>query len=383
MDSVAACWEIGVANATADGFKDSTSAAFASCQMSLTNPSGMSIAGAAQAVSMISPQWDLIASCFTKYRLTKVKFHYYPQSSTASTSRMVFAYASDPNHPNIYGATTQAQLEIVEDSIPFAPWSTWSMDVSSKINRDWRFTYDALASAVQTSASSYIERFASFGAIGCISSTTVLATYGLLYLELGIEFCEFCPITTTRPALLDALHSRITVEKEKRPVSKDDQGVCETSGQDRRRSRVGSSSTHYVETTTLGEEEEEDDEMEGFIMRKLARKEAKLRKELADRWSAMFKDVGKGKERMGRILPQEVIPEEDPSSSYSEPQSESIGGSDRREKPVFDGLRPGIVTPGSPTVDSLSDSELGRLFMQRRLAAKAEGSPGSPPKPLL
>ena len=44
-----------------------------------------------------------IGSAFVRYRVTKCKFIYEPQSPTTVNDRLVFAFAADPEHPLIKG----------------------------------------------------------------------------------------------------------------------------------------------------------------------------------------------------------------------------------------------------------------------------------------
>lgn len=146
--------------------------------------------------NMISPAWDLIASAFTRYRVKRCVFHYRPQSTTTQAGRLVFAFAADPDHPLIFSSTpTQNKLLACADSIPFAPWNAWSMDVTSRINRDMlMYTFDPSGATTEGS-----DRFGSFGSIGCLADTTQAGgpSIGLIYIEMTVEFVEFCPVSSS------------------------------------------------------------------------------------------------------------------------------------------------------------------------------------------
>lgn len=146
--------------------------------------------------NMISPAWDLIASAFTRYRVKRCIFHYRPQSTTTQAGRLVFAFAADPDHPLIFSSTpTQNKLLACADSVPFAPWNAWSMDVTSRINRDMlMYTFDPSGATTEGS-----DRFGSFGSIGCLADTTQVGgpSIGLIYIEMTVEFVEFCPVSSS------------------------------------------------------------------------------------------------------------------------------------------------------------------------------------------
>ena len=146
-------------------------------------------------IAWISPVFKYEALLFTRYRVKSLEFVYEAQSATDIHDRLVFAYAEDPNHPLITPDETsspniQENLLALENSVAFAPWRTWSMDVSDVCRSDLLYT------AAQTDS---VERLTNFCAIGCIPSTTYTSTqavtvYGILYIRATIEFTEMCPI---------------------------------------------------------------------------------------------------------------------------------------------------------------------------------------------
>lgn len=154
---------------------------------------------------MISPVLDLEGSAYTRYRVNSLKFEYDPQSATSSDGRYIFAYAADPAHPIIASVTTNtpttAGLESLTDVMPFGAWEPWVLDVSasvSKFRQEWLYTSPQDASATAVSAD---DRLGFFGSCACLSPGAGTGQKGLLYMIIDIEFAEFCPITTTRPAL--------------------------------------------------------------------------------------------------------------------------------------------------------------------------------------
>jgi hypothetical protein len=152
--------------------------------------------GTDSARDFISPVFKLIGNSFVRYRITQCKFCYEPQSATDIKDRLVFAYANDPEHPMIKltpANMTQDNLLALSDSVAFAPWRSWEMDVSKEINQNLLYTYN------QDTTGESDNRFNMFGAIGCIASvepteTTAMTIYGILYGCFTIEFVEFCPL---------------------------------------------------------------------------------------------------------------------------------------------------------------------------------------------
>jgi hypothetical protein len=147
-------------------------------------------------VDYLSPIFKLIATAFVRYRVLQLKFIYEPQSATDIKDRLIFAYANDPLHPMIRqseSTATQANLLALSDSVAFAPWRSWSLDVSSEVKQDLLYTYD------QASTQTTDDRFHFFGAMGCLASVnpttaTVSPVYGILYAKLQFELVEFCPL---------------------------------------------------------------------------------------------------------------------------------------------------------------------------------------------
>lgn len=156
----------------------------------------------------VSPALDLISSAFTRYRVKRMKFIYAPQSTTNTVNRITFAYASDPLHPSICPATaavtTPEGMEGLADSIVFAPWMGWELDVSKSLPKDWLFTCSTNGDVTNGNEAS---RFEFFGAVGGVitPSSAGASRYGTLYQEFEIEFKEFCPISTVRPTSLSGI----------------------------------------------------------------------------------------------------------------------------------------------------------------------------------
>lgn len=186
-------------------------AAGISLQLNLTQPALLTAAGAKNVVNYVSPVYDLIASAFARYRVKRCVFHYEPQSASTTPERMVFAFAEDPLHPVLWNATvpTQASLLALSDSVAFAPWRSWSMDVSGRLQDTLMYTF----SDPSTTVGVFNERFSDFGVISCMTSSVsgTNTPCGVLYLELMVELVEFCPISVTNPSSVAALMKRLSV----------------------------------------------------------------------------------------------------------------------------------------------------------------------------
>lgn len=192
-------------------------------QLNLTEPTRVS--GSTRAVSdYVSPVFDLISTSFVRYKLRNLRFHYMPQSKATADGRLVFAFAKDPEHPLVLNETIDSEnLLAVSDSIAFAPWRSWSMDVSHHLDDTLYYTY----SDPSTGGTSQIfaERFSDFGIIGCVTDTqnAQFQIGGVLYMEIDVELVEFCPIALVSPSsakrTIAKLQKRIeTFEKRKAQV---------------------------------------------------------------------------------------------------------------------------------------------------------------------
>lgn len=172
-----------------------------SCQLNLTQPAVLSNGGTKVNVDFTSPVFDLIASAFVRYRVNGLKFHYEPQAAATTSERLVFAFAEDPMHPLLWNATvpTQSKLLALSDSIAFAPWRSWTMDVSRRLVDQSFYTF----TDPSTTVASFAERFSDFGVISLVTSSVSQAQVspcGVLYMEIDLELIEFCPISVTLPA---------------------------------------------------------------------------------------------------------------------------------------------------------------------------------------
>ena len=174
---------------------------YVSCQLNMTHPAGLTGAGAKALDGYTSPVFDLIASAFVRYKVHKLVFHYEPQSSATTTERLVFAFAEDPLHPVLWNASVpnQSSLLSLANSVAFMPWKSWSMDVSEQLSESLFYTFSDPTITVDAQT----ERFSDFGVISILTDTfnTSNATCGVLYMEIDVEFFEFCPISVTRPSL--------------------------------------------------------------------------------------------------------------------------------------------------------------------------------------
>jgi hypothetical protein len=176
-----------------------------SLQLNATSPAVLSDSGTKSEQDYLSPVFDLIGSAFVRYRVEKLVFHYEPQCSATTTERMVFAFAVDPMHPVLWNASvpTQSGLLSLADSVAFAPWRAWSLDVSQRLEKERLYTF----SDASTSVGAFTERFSDFGVISCITSASLTssAPSGVLYAEIVVGFDEFCPISLSRPDMASAL----------------------------------------------------------------------------------------------------------------------------------------------------------------------------------
>jgi hypothetical protein len=186
-----------------------------SAQLNLTEPATLSSAGTKVIADYTSPVFDLISSCFVRYRLNKLVFHYEPQAAATTSERLVFAFAQDPVHPVLWNATvpTQNELLALSDSIAFAPWRAWSMDCTSSVADTLMYTFTEDSTVV----GSFVERFSDFGVISCVSNTGsgVTTSCGVLYMEADIELLEFCPISLVSPASAKRLSFRLSSSVQK------------------------------------------------------------------------------------------------------------------------------------------------------------------------
>lgn len=231
MELRLAAYEIGAGASTTDGLRGISGVASqtSNVRLGLTTQAGYRAAGTNTTNEFLSPALDLEASSFTRFRCKRLRFQYCPQSGTNTTQRMVFAYANDPDHPLINTAVpSQAQLESVSDSIPFAPWKPWTLDVSSSLDKtSWLYTYDGAPSAGVTT--DIVDRFNTIGVIGCMASANGTVTtgdvFGVLYIIADLEFKEFCPISVTRPALLRLLGEKLIFHARKREAQRERQNT--------------------------------------------------------------------------------------------------------------------------------------------------------------
>jgi len=192
-------------------------------------------------VDYISPILQLLGTAFVRYKIDECRFIYEPQSSTTVDDRLVFAFAEDPDHPLIVPPdgeqpTTQDNLLALSTSVAFAPWRSWSLDVSRSVKQDLLYTFNESGNDTN--------RFTFFGSMGCVSSklytgTTVSPTvYGVLYMRVTFEFVEFCPIirgfTPTTTAVQTVQRSRVRkrcrlVKGASTSSCKEDDERCESS----------------------------------------------------------------------------------------------------------------------------------------------------------
>lgn len=166
----------------------------------------------------INPIWSLMADCFVRYRILKLKFIYQPQSSATIDDQLVFAFAADPYHPIIgpsAGVVSNANLLSVADSMPFMPWHEWEIDVTEAFCND----APSYCRPVPTGDVASANRLSSVGVFACTSNSldATPRTYGVLYGNISIEFQEFCPqvISEVIPSMLSRATQKLPAPSER------------------------------------------------------------------------------------------------------------------------------------------------------------------------
>jgi hypothetical protein len=173
-------------------------------------------------VSYISPVFYLLAEMFARWKVNRLMFHYTPQSSTTVNGRAVFAFADDPVHPvlnpdmstDISGPAgpddipTTTSLLSLGDTMAFAPWLPWTLDVSKTVGQNELYTdaavgwtaSDANYSVTNTEVLGFpaAMRQWALGSLSCATLTTEASSFdgGVLWMEIDVSLIEFCPITT-------------------------------------------------------------------------------------------------------------------------------------------------------------------------------------------
>jgi hypothetical protein len=158
----------------------------------------------------ISPHIPLIASAFDRYRTVSCGIIYEPQATTAVADRLVCAWTDDPFHPALSAAAaaaagkltmSQLTLLITKDSVAFAPWRPWSMKLP--VSHEPKYLFDQFQAAGAVTGG----RFFNFGSLSCVSIDTTPATYGVLYMDLTIDFFDPVPIANAG-VIITLLHPR-------------------------------------------------------------------------------------------------------------------------------------------------------------------------------
>lgn len=95
------------------------------------------------------------------------------------------------------------------------------MDVTHRIDRDKLFyTFSLPGSPQASTVSLQVDRFSDFGTIACFTDLEAATPLngGVLYMEVEIEFIQFCPIATLAPSAALALASKLKARKKKKPA---------------------------------------------------------------------------------------------------------------------------------------------------------------------
>lgn len=162
----------------------------------------------------LCPQLSRQVSCFSRYRLTRLRFIYDPIGSTASAVRLAFAYSNDPLSPAFYSAlgfdyTAYNSLLTVPGSRAFSPWMAWSQNVA--VDDNWKYVDN---SASDTIAAANVRQEA-YGVIMCLADSNPGTdyTYGILSIDFSIDLLDPCPLPTV-PTTNLALHSSLDSKEE-------------------------------------------------------------------------------------------------------------------------------------------------------------------------
>jgi hypothetical protein len=167
----------------------------------------------------LSPALALLSDAFVRYRMQKLVFIYEPQAPSTINDRVVFAYTEDPRHPLMYTKSTlfgdqlsTGKLLALGDSIAFAPWESWTMDVSRSAKQDLLYVAMVAKAPDGTNNMLATERFFSFGSIGCVTTNLTgsgFVIYGILYMSVVFDLVEFCPIVQSAVVPLNEIRSNI------------------------------------------------------------------------------------------------------------------------------------------------------------------------------
>jgi hypothetical protein len=166
-----------------------------------------------------SPVLHNVAGSFSRYRVTRLAFHYERNAVTSSFYPFVFSYTADTLHPN-YGlsaylsqlsnqtagplATTNPPISTTLDgtvnSVTYQPWMNWSMDVP--VDNAWKYMA-APATYNGTLLYGYYDpatlRDTQFGFINNLfaagnGSGAIATTFGRLWIDMDIEMSDPSPV---------------------------------------------------------------------------------------------------------------------------------------------------------------------------------------------
>jgi len=133
---------------------------------------------------------------YTRYRFRRLRFTYYAIGSTASGVRLNFAFVNDALQAEFSAISSSSSYNLLSstpNSIPFSPWSPWSM--SCNIGSDLCYT------GVYSSTVAANTRQAYAGMIACLADSDPGATftYGQLWWDFDVELRDVCPTTSGLP----------------------------------------------------------------------------------------------------------------------------------------------------------------------------------------
>jgi len=147
--------------------------------------------------SWLCPTIARLASCFTRYRWSRLRFDYHAMGSSASAVRLAFAYCMDPYAGSIPTSPTLSDyntLLTTPHSRVFSPWMDWTLSVPCA--GELSYTY-AGSSTVAANV-----RQNSPGQIVCVADSDPLTnyTYGVISLSFVLDLFDMLPLTSSPAA---------------------------------------------------------------------------------------------------------------------------------------------------------------------------------------
>lgn len=158
---------------------------------------------------------QILASAFSKYRVSDMKLHYMPTCPTSYDAQVALAFATDVDHP-VLGLRSYYTgggaippnfntIKLSSNSVVFAGWLPWSAEFICEKHQEY-YTFnntkaDRGISTSLTSIPSMQDRWSYFGCISGAASGVNTGTLGELFWEQTVELSDFSPITLTASTL--------------------------------------------------------------------------------------------------------------------------------------------------------------------------------------